>query len=100
MTLIGRIKFALLLPFFQVSLACSSFPLQIQHAATSIITAWWWFKPDSAFTLTTEVSAAPLAPVLRKHTPTHFKRTTSAGDAATLCGNVEHGLILSLQKIN
>lgn len=60
-----------------------SFPPQIRHAATSIITAWWWFKPDSASTLTTEASAAPPAPAPTKHTPTHFRRTTSAGDAAS-----------------
>lgn len=60
---------------------CSSFPSQIHLAATSIITVWWWFKPDSAFTLTIEVSAVLPAP--RKHTPMHFKRTTSAGDAAS-----------------
>lgn len=123
-------KFALLfLPFFfSASLACSSFPSQIHHAATSIITVWWWFKPASAFTLTTEVSAAPPAPVPRKHSPTHFKRTTSAGDAASgrlnslqvasrfgkktknstvkmvesasACGSAEHGLIFSHSVCN
>lgn len=71
----GRVKFA--------SLACSPFLPQTHHAATSIITAWWWFKPGSAFTLTTDVSAAPPAPGPTKRTPAHFKRTTSAGDAAT-----------------
>lgn len=53
---------------------------QTRGAVTSIITAWWCFKPGSAFTPTTQTSAAPPVPVPRKHTPALFKSTTSAGD--------------------
>lgn len=69
--------------FLTAQIHFSHFPSQIHHAAINIITVWWLFKPDSAFTLTTEVCAAPPAPVPRKHTQTRLKRTTSAGDAAT-----------------
>lgn len=64
------------LPFFP------SFPSQIHYAVISIITAWWWFKPDCVFTHITEVSAVRPALVPRKHTPTLFKTITYAGDAA------------------
>lgn len=59
-----------------------SFPSQIHYAVISIITAWWWFKPDCVFTHITEVSAVRPALVPRKHTPTLFKTITYAGDAA------------------
>ncbi|KAG8014816.1 Thrombospondin type-1 domain-containing protein 4 [Nibea albiflora] len=58
--------------------------------STSIITVWWWFKPDSASTLTTGASAAPPAPVPTKHTPAHFKRTTSA-DAQSVVYQASEG---------
>lgn len=63
----------------QVSLRCWSYLFQIHHAVTSIITVWWWFKPDSAFILTTEASAAPLAPRCRKHTLTTFAGDEEGG---------------------
>ena len=71
-------------PLLSISLLCLSLPPQVHHAVTSIITVWWWFKPDSAFTITTEGSAAPPAPVYRKRTPTHFRRTTSEGGLNSL----------------
>lgn len=66
-----------------VTLLSFSLSLQTQGAETSTITAWWWFKPGSAFTPTTQTSAVPLVHVPRKHTPAPLKNTASAGDAVT-----------------
>lgn len=63
-------------PFFSLPL----FP-QTQTAVTSIITAWWWFKPSSVFTPITPTSAAPLVTVLREHTSALLRRTAPVGEA-------------------
>lgn len=56
-------------------------PPQIRRAAISTTAVRWWFKPDFAFTHTTEVCAVPPAPAPAARTPSRLKRTTSAGDS-------------------